>query len=676
MRTMPLSATLLLLASGSLLAAAERGETPAPVITVTGEQIERDRQDTITSTSVVTGDDLSDMAGSPVLDEVLRKQANVAVTDGQFIVRGMSNYEGENVAPLISVIQDGAWVSPDQNRRGWAPLHLWDIEQIEILRGPQSTERGANSVGGAIVIRTADPTFHHTGRARALYGEYDTMQVAAAHGGPILKDVLAFRLAADYQGSSGYLEDADGRDDYGENRAITGRGKLLWQPLGTDALWIKFTAEYVDATSNNQNVEIFSADAEDRRPEDAFVGSPNPDFASNTFSGIIDVGWKLGERQELTSTTAYNQYQTEADYSGNPILAPTAWKYYDTALTEEVKLTHTGESVVAVGGLYLGRFTDGFEDYREPGGNVTDLDQDTVRTSLALFASADWTFAPRWIATGGVRVERAAFESEYERSVNSVVTTNEDDSSDVVVLPRAGVRWEFIDDVSVGGQVSRGFRGGGVSYSYTNFQGFTEYDPEYVWNYELALRSRMLDRQVTANLNLFFMDWTDKQVSVFQGVGLPNATENAGEATSYGAELDLSYRPQVVPGLWLASTAGIIRTEYDDYVISPTVDNTGNEFPSTPEYTLSASAGYRHASGAFASAEVVRIGSAYEGADNTRQTMGYNTINARVGYAWEMLELAVFGTNLSDEFALVRNGAFYQVPNAPRVLGVSLDARW
>jgi outer membrane receptor protein involved in Fe transport len=195
----------------------------------------------------------------------------------------------------------------------------------------------------------------------------------------------------------------------------------------------------------------------------------------------------------------------------------------------------------------------------------------------------------------------------------------------------------------------------------------------------VALRSRFLDRQAMVNLNLFYLDWEDKQVAVFQGTGLPNATENAGAAHSLGAELEVAYRPQEVPGLYLSGSAGVLETEYDDYRVNATTDYSGNEFPAAPQYTIAVAAGYRHASGAFASAEVLRQAAAYDAAINNgeRKVFGYNTINARVGYAWELLELAVFGTNLSDEFGYVRNqSAFYAVPNSPRVLGVSLDARW
>jgi outer membrane receptor protein involved in Fe transport len=665
----------LALATGALPAMEAPPTADGGTIVVTGEQIDRDRQDTITSASVVTGDDLDAMPGSPDLNAVLRRQANVAVADGQVVIRGINAYEGENPTPLISTTVDGAWVSPDQNRRGWSPMQLWDIEQIEVLRGPQSTERGPNSVGGAVVIRTADPTFHHTGRARALYGSYDTVQVAAAQGGPLVDDILAYRLAADYLGSSGYLEDAAGRDDYGEHRAIDVRGKLLWRPRGDERLWVKLTVDHVAAESNNQNVNGWTAEPEERRPDPFLEGFPNIGIESSTTSAVLDAAWRVADHLTVANTLAWNGYETTADFDA--IGSPDDFAYDDRALTNELTATSTSDRLTAVGGLYVGRYRDGFAGIQANG--ILDVDQTTTRSTLAAFASADWRCAEQWTLTGGLRLEHERMESAFSSTVAGTPSAGSDAADALVALPRVGARWDATAEVTLGAQVSRGYRGGGVSYDYVSFNGFQAYDPEFVWNYEASLRTQLADRQVTANVNLFYLDWQDKQIAVFQGAGLPDATENAGAAHSYGAEAELAARPRAVPGLTAGVSFGLLRTEYDDYDDGNGADFSGRRFPLAPERTLSAFAHYRHDSGAFGGIEAIHQGEAFDGIDNDPDETVYDdtTLNARVGYAWRLVEASLFANNLTDSFAYLRRpNAFYVVPNEPRVIGVQLEARW
>lgn len=656
------------------LAAAEEAAREDAIV-VTGEQIARDLQATLAGVSVLTVDDLDRLGGQPSLNDVLRRQANVAVTDGQILIRGLGNYEGENASPLVSVTVDEAWVSRDQNRRGWSPTRLWDLDQVEVLRGPQSSERGANSLGGAVILRTADPTFWHTGRARLVSAGYGTWQCAAAHGGPLIDDVLAFRVAVDWQQSDGFLADGSGRDDYGRWRAATGRAKLLWRPTGDEERFVKLTLSRTDALANNQNVDGVASDPSSRRPEQAFLGHPNIDMGTVASSAVAEAGWRLDERWRLAGTSAWSGYATDADFS--PIGSPDDFRYADDALTQELKLHGAFDACTVVGGLYLARYRNRFEGVQ--GGGVVDMERESVRDAVAVFASADWAFRPRWTLSGGLRLEHERSHADFASVVFGSPADGSDARGGAVALPRAGLRWEFVDDVSIGLQVARGYRGGGLSYDFLDFGGFHPYDPEFAWNYEAALRSRLLERQLLVNLNAFYLDWRDKQIYIAQGSGLPDATENAGRAHAIGAEASIAWRPAAIPGFGVELSAGLMRTRFDAYDRKDGGDYAGNEFPYAPRRTLAAGVHYHAGVGPFGGVEVAHQGEAYEGVDNdpARTVFGATTVDIRAGWAWEAVELSAFCSNLTDEFAYLRRPSdYYVVVSDPRVAGVQLDARW
>ncbi|MEM9799391.1 MAG: TonB-dependent receptor [Planctomycetota bacterium] len=640
---------------------------------IKGELIDRSFVDTITSVSSLDQEEIEERPGNPNLDEVLRTLPNVGVTDGQITVRGINNFgDGDNPSPLISTTVDGAWISPDTSRRAWLPMQLWDVETVEVLRGPQSTENGPNSAAGAIVLRTVDPTWEQEGRLRVGVGSYDTWQTAFANGGPLIDDYLAYRIAVDYRESNGFIEDAIGRDDYGEFDYRQLRGKLLWQPNGDDTLQVKLTLDNTAGTSNNQNVNDFTADPEDRRPEPAREGLGNPEIDSDTNRAIVDVDGLMGDAWRFSSTTAVSTF--EADASFEPIGLPDDFMYEDEAITQQLAFYYETEELDAVVGLYAGRFRDEFEGTQLGGGIL--FDEQETRTTFAIFSSADYRMSDAWTLTGGVRVEYEEFDVENDTVLGLDPPLGAEESVDnTVLLPRIGVRYNPRGDLTFGAQVSRGYRGGGTTFDIFNFEGVEAFDPEFLWNYELSMRDTLLDGRFAYGLNLFFTDWQDKQVSFATSPFLPVLTTNAGEAESYGAEVTMQYSPDALPGLAFDLAAGIVETEYKSFFVGAN-DFSGNEFNPTPDWNGSLGVNYASPGGYFGGVRVTRIGGGFEDPANTRSIFGYTTLDARAGYRWEGGEVELFARNLLDEFGLVRNASFFVVPNAPEFYGVNVSLRW
>lgn len=226
--------------ANSPLAADAKRRLAATELIVTGEKLRRRISETFSSVTVVTGDDATEQDLLSIYD-VLDRIPNVVV-DGNhttFSIRGIDafNVSGSGEGPLASVYVDGATLPRLALASG--PLDIFDVAQVEIFRGSQSTIQGRNSLAGAVIINTADPGFDWTGKARLLLREQSGERRAAlAVGGPLAGDQLAFRLAGETSQSDGLLRNVTIGQDADQRNSMAVRGKLLIKPTALPRLSI------------------------------------------------------------------------------------------------------------------------------------------------------------------------------------------------------------------------------------------------------------------------------------------------------------------------------------------------------------------------------------------------------------------------------------------------------
>ncbi|MEM9055222.1 MAG: TonB-dependent receptor plug domain-containing protein, partial [Pseudomonadota bacterium] len=188
-------------------APSEDAERVEDKIIVLGTKIEQSLQDLEVSAEIFNEERLN-REQITELSELLLKVPNVTTVggaDANFSIRGIgrSGVGGAGQGVTSSVYVDGSPITSLNFNRG--PLGLWDVDQVEVLRGPQSSVQGRNALAGGIFIKTADPTFEPEGKFRASYADGETYQLAGAYGGPIIDGLLAGRIAIDAQGSDGFL---------------------------------------------------------------------------------------------------------------------------------------------------------------------------------------------------------------------------------------------------------------------------------------------------------------------------------------------------------------------------------------------------------------------------------------------------------------------------------------
>lgn len=328
-------------------------------VIVTGQKVERSLQDTAASVSVTTVDDINDYTINDLKD-VFTKTANVVSTNGDsgFTIRGISNTNvtGAGISDLATVYIDGAPMPRDFVQSGSAGV--WDVAQVEVLRGPQSTLQGRNSLAGAVIVNTANPTYDWDAKMQVqAYDKNAERRAAFAVGGPILEDQVAFRVAAQIHNEDGFIYNETRQEYASEASSNMFRAKLLIEPVAVPDLSVLLTHVYDD----REGPQTFSfLDSKDSSWSDRKIYSSleyKDDSKLNLT--IADVSYDFSDELSLTSITTYNEVkrssQRDNDYlpQENRYAIRTA---KPKTLTQEFRWNFSNDYVSTVFGAYYSKF--------------------------------------------------------------------------------------------------------------------------------------------------------------------------------------------------------------------------------------------------------------------------------------------------------------------------------
>ncbi len=600
-------------------------------ITVTARKREENLQEVAMSVSAMSqqeirtnfATDLRDLVYiSPnlVLDDTNQGPGGVAAA----YIRGIGVSEVEkNFDPAVGVVVDGIFLGTMTGSitRGF------DLERVEVLRGPQGTLFGRNTIGGVIKVDRTRPTMKTGGQVQASYGDYDTSRIDGVlnlgNG-----ETFGVKLTGAYQNQDeGYFENlGTGRDD-GQFEYTSGGINLLFAP--TDGLEIEWTS-VIERTDQDYNVLLNASQpgalfcdfpfdvggtpvvlgwcspsldtpvSGDRyNTLQTFEGytwpwpTPDPEFDFNGLDPYdssfdanthqLEVRWELNDAFTLDYIGGW--WDTEetliSDWDGVPDLLfgtdrPAEYEQY----TNELRLTYDdgGRLAYTVGAYqwhseyeirllsWISFFVPG-SFFEVP--QTTNQDND----SIALFFEGDYDLTDRWTVTLGGRWTEDDKESRQAGNVNSVA---DEDWSEFT--PKAALRYRLNDASMVYGLYSRGYRAGGFNGRVDSVEtAATPYDPETVDNFELGYRSEWLDRTLIFNATAFYMEYDDKQEEIQQpsqtsGTGQVTRVVNASSATIQGLEFELSWL--AMEGLTLRTNLGLLDAEYDDFLVDiGTADN-------------------------------------------------------------------------------------------------------
>ncbi len=673
--------------------------------------------------------DLVYISPNTVLDDTNQGPGGVAAA----YIRGIGVSEVEkNFDPAVGVVVDGVF----RGTMTGSIVRAIDLERLEVLRGPQGTLFGRNTIGGVINMERSKPTMSLGGKIRASYGNYETSVldgiVNFGNG-----DTFGAKINGAYhkQGEGYFTNLNNGRKD-GQYEYTAGGINLLWAP--TDGLELEWTSqiERTDQDSNqllnngqpDQAFCLFfgwcapdtstpvSGDRYDVLQEYEnytwpFGAADSPDFDHNGLSPYdssfdadthqLEVRWDINDAYRIDYIGGY--WETEekviTDWDGvTDLIFHTDRPAEYEQLTNELRLTYDagGRLVYTVGAYYwdseyeirlLSWIANGPGDFLE-------LPQTTQQDneSIALFFEGDYTLGDNWTFTLGGRWT----EDEKTTSQAGVVTASAKEDWNEFT-PKAALKYQINDASMVYGLYSRGYRAGGFNGRVDGLDTATvPYDPETVDNFEIGYRSEWLERQLIFNATLFYMDYKDKQEEIQQpsatsGTGQVTRVVNASTATISGAELELTWL--ATEGLLFRTNLGYLDAEYDDFLVDVGTpgnpdfqDFSGLDFRRAPEWTFSlvGEYGWQMGPGSAMLHAGVRYLDDHE-VDFANKPELHNDsqilVDASFSYDINDWYVSVFGRNLTDEDGYqigfdVAGLWSYAAPRAPRTYGVEVGFRF
>ncbi len=710
-RTRILSCTALLAVAAPAFAQ-ETPDSGRDVVIITANKRAENLQEVPVAVTAIGGEQLQDLGVTDVLDlNALAPSLQIKTDDNaanpKIFIRGIGlNDFNPNTASAVAVYTDGVYIGSPLAQMG----QFFDLERVEVLRGPQGTLYGRNTTGGAINVISRKPGDEFEADAYVEYGTFNSITTEAGVGGPIIPGLLGYRVAGTYVTNDGYtLNRLTG--NYGNN-ADRGslRGTLSWTP--SDNLEGLFQVRYGRSKGGSilaYNRSLLPASPAQAGP-DGFCApqfytsgqctdlAGYPNTSTNLYQGDYHLEgkdevetygasatftWDLGD-MSLISVSGYDHADRDdvEDTDAGPTDIVTArYRAKQWAASEELHLQSNGDNALDwVVGVYLAHDDLDSNSYLDvfrvanSGDPATDLSQGigvfgwpfTQETdSSAAFGQVDYDITDRLTATVGLRYSADDKSFRYDATYASVPDTGSaslfvvDDSKKFdSISGRLGLKYQFTDDLNAYATYNRGFKSGGFfGGQTTDPNALVPYNDEKVDAYEVGLKSQLFNGMVTANLAAFFYDYQDLQVYTLivdpnTQLTVQNFT-NASNAEVSGLEAELTATP--MDGLDLSLSASFLDAKYKDFQ-SDGDDYSGNTLPNAPETSINASARYEWAIfGGEASAQgdvAYRTKVYYDTRNVERLSDGERTfVNLRFGWKPDSgdWELGLFGRNIFDE---------------------------
>ncbi len=606
--------------------------TASGEIVVTAQRREERLQDVPIAVSAFSAEDLAERQITNTLDLVnyvpnLIGHNNTSVgTANAYSMRGLSNTESiATFDPPIGTYVDDVYIA----RQGANNFSFFDVERIEVLRGPQGTLFGKNTTGGAINVVMRKPRDEVGGFVEGGYGRYNRVQLRGSVDLPVSSSLLT-KFSAYYVSADGYVDNLTTGEKLNGEESYGFRGDVRAY-LSPDVTW-DLTGEYVNSSANN--LPNFYDAENDRRISftplrtDTPIGSDmvNPQLADNTLGNTAEsyavtsnftVG--LGDNATINFITGYRhlyqEYLTDSfagvsssslvldgiDYvsSSRGFSTPLANDSWHKQFSQEIKVSGSalGGFVDYVAGVYYFRETNesNFANTTLPLSGVANATRSADRTvyndieDYAGYAQGDFHLTPELTFTAGIRytdetkdIRFKPNDSPLPASSALYVPFSTQDLIDAGIpvelkskewTPRFALQYKITPDINVYASATRGFKAGGWNaraYYATGAQAFTQ---ETIWSYEAGLRSEWFDRALRVNLTgFYFMDY-DQQLP---GGGLDPTTgtityltRNVADLENYGLEIEVSASP--IRNLNLYWSAGLQHATYKN-INAGTVD--------------------------------------------------------------------------------------------------------
>jgi iron complex outermembrane receptor protein len=606
---------------------------------------------------------------------------DLSVTSTFIAIRGIT--ATRNTDPAVSLVIDGVQITNASEIR----QQLFDVERVEVLKGPQGSLYGRNAIAGAINVVTKEPTNQWEGRASVGFGNLAGISNVGSEdaflsiSGPIVQHLLSFRVSAMYHNDDGAIRDpavGNHTTDFKSDKAF--RLRLVYSPSEPLNLDFKLNRDgyrggsYYFAITRPMGAPFPTSDPSSN--SSTFIYQPTSVPISVNYSNVVDESLRATYNfgfATLASVSAHSMATERYGVPGEGIggdqpgdldftpanIIGNSQSYDVDSWSEELRLSSNGAAPLRwMGGLYYLTVSrnDTLPVYllngsANPAAWLILFPRGTHRNikTYAGFTQLDYDFTSRLTGALGLRYDREdrdQFDKDNPTAGTRYATFQ-------LPEPKISLEYKPVPRQMVYATVSRGFRSGGFNAPRSIFQ--VVFEPEKLWNYELGYKGTWLAGTLRTNAAAFYEDITDKQDFVFDGVNAAQTIYNIPKSRIAGVELETTYQPS--SRLTLNASLGAMDSKIKEFrfgelfpVALTNSQIVGHRVPGFSHWSAQMSADYIQPivpalTGLFHLDYSVR-GKQYWDVTNIDVEKNINLLGAALGFERDRYTLKLWGTNL------------------------------
>ena len=621
--------------------------------------------------------------GAQHIEDILNLAPNVNVASGAsrgqfFQIRGIGERSQFRAPhnPSVGIIIDGI----DFSRTGGAAT-LFDIKQVEVLRGPQGTRFGTNALAGVINLQSTPASEELDIHIETGLAEYNTRNLGIAVGGSLIDNTLLGRTSIYTHQSDGYIDnDFLNRDNTHNRDEITARGHLKW--LASDDLTVDLNLLHLNI---DNGYDSFSFD----NSRNTLSDEPGED-SQHTNAFALKTDWRASSAVQLQSAITYVKsdliYSYDADW-----LHPAISNGYDatesfardrenyslelrTLSNEEGRIFNNSTDWTV--GIYYFEQNEDLDLVSSFG----DLINEYQTKNSSIFGQLDTHLSSKLTFISGLRVEY--FEADYNDSQSLDLDTDE-----LLFGGKLGLNYHINSEQLLYSSLSRGYKSGGVNNTDNLPDSSREFDTEYNWSLDAGLKSSWLKGKLITNFSAFYTSRRDQQVQSSIAVGggdFEISTANAAKGENFGIEADIDWLMN--QDFRLFASLGLLRSTFKQYenANQNAIDVKGREQAHAPSYEFSLGGEYYITNKWTFRANIEGKDEFYFSNSHNAKSNSYAIVNSNINYQNGDWKVTLWGRNLFDKeyatrgFFFANNAPSFDVEETytqlgdPRVLGLNV----
>ncbi|SHF85574.1 TonB-dependent receptor [Dysgonomonas macrotermitis] len=569
-------------------------------------------------------------------------------------------------------------------------FNLNDIDRIEVLRGPQGTLYGRNTMGGIINVYTKSPFKYKETNLSLSAASYDNYKAEASHYGNI-NNIFGYSASGNISHSGGYFRNQFTGKRSDPVDAAAGRIRLSWHV--NPQLYIHLTSAYEYSDQGGYPYGIYN-------PEDNTVQKVNynePSFyRRNVSTSGLNVAYTTN-RIQLSSQSSFQYFDgrqgIDQDFSPDDLYF-VDFGQRQRMVSQEFNLKSTGSSKYqwqwGAFGFVQDFSTDNDIDYRStqthtlqdistPTRGVALYHQSTINDlfteglSLILGARYDWE---------QTRMHTVVNSLKPDNSITETMNIRKKDHFSQFT-PKASLQYRFTNDEIVYFSVSKGYKSGGFNTTVEDEKD-RAFKPEQSWNYEIGTKASCLDNLIYTEISLFYIDWKNQQISQSQPSGKGFLLRNAGKSVSKGVEATVHINP--LENLSIQLSYGYTHAKFKRYTVNEELSYADNYLPMVPSNTFSTTANYSirlrntFLDKIVLNGQYVGLGKLYWNEDNLASQPYYGVFNGKISFVAKNISIDLWAKNIGCKdyitYYFTSMGKTFAQAGRPFTFGTNINVKF